>query len=467
MMKRTLITLFILILPVLTFAQVMPPDSLWSTTCGGNNADYCYSIQQTTDGGYILGGSTASFTAGGYDCWLLKMDVNGDSLWSRRFGGSSHDACYSVIQASDGGYLHGGYTSSFGASSRSFWLVKVASNGDSVWSYTYGGSIDDRCYSVQQTSDGGFILAGHTTPSSISSMQVRLIKVNASGTQEWIRTFGRDNADYCQSVQQTSDGGYILGGATIQESGFEDIWLVKTNSTGDTLWTRIYGGSHNDKCYSVQQTTDGGYILGGYTYYDYTVADCWLLKTDANGDTLWTKTFGGIYESICHSVQQVADGGYILGGQTNCFGSGYWDFWLVRTDADGDSLWSRTFGESNFDEGWSAVQTTDGGYALGGYTGSYPDYDFRLVKTGTERPYHVTICADTTTGNPVVHWIAPYECDYLIYSTTNPNHDGNPPGMDWTLEITLPNVPAGPAEWEDTNAFDESYRNYIIVISCP
>ncbi len=385
-MRHALLLFLMLGISVLTFAE--PPDSLWSQTFGTSDWEECWSVQQTTDSGYILGGYTQSYGAGDKDFWLVKTDANGTEEWNNTFGGSASDFCYSVQQTTDGGYILGGYTNSYGAGSADFWLVKTNANGDSVWSRTFGGTTQEWCHSIQQTSDGGYVLAGFTESYGAGGRDFWLVKTDANGDSLWSRTFGGISYEICYSLQQTADGGYILGGSTSTfGAGNGDFWLVKTDANGDSLWSRTYGGSSTDIGYSVHQTTDGGYIFGGYTgSFGSGNDDFWLVKTDANGDSVWSRTFGGSEADQCHSLQQTADGGYVLGGYTESFGAGVLDFWLVRTNANGDSLWSRTFGGYSYDRGVSVRQTTDTGYIFGGYTQSFgaSARDFWMVKTGPD-----------------------------------------------------------------------------------
>ena len=202
-----------------------------------------------------------------------------DSLWSRTFGGSLGDACYSMQQTTDGGYILAGSAQSFGSNA---WLLKTDENGDSIWSQTYSGSIR----SVQQTSDGGYVLAGaYCLPGDCNFL---LLKTDANGNQIWSRTFGGAEYDDCQSVQQTWDGGFILAGRTESfGAGNKDFWMVKTDINGDSLWSRTFGGTLAEYCYSVQQTTDGGYMLAGHTRsFGWACPNFWLVKTDENGDSL-------------------------------------------------------------------------------------------------------------------------------------------------------------------------------------
>ena len=179
----------------------------------------------------------------------------------------------------------------------------------------------------------------------------------------WTRTYGGTTDDRGYSVQQTADGGYIIAGLTYR--GFSDVYLIKTDTSGDTLWTRTYGGESSDEGYSVRQTADGGYIVAGYTRSGYNSPDVYLIKTDASGDTLWTRTYGGIGDDRGYSVELTADGGYIVAGVS------IGDLYLIKTDGTGDTLWTRTYGGMRTDEGWSVKQTADGGYVIAGWTYSF------------------------------------------------------------------------------------------------
>jgi len=346
------------------------PGEHWNQPFGGANWDFAYSVQQTSDGGYILAGTTLSYGAGNADFWLVKTDANGDEEFNQPFGGANWDCAYSVQQTSDGGYILAGETSSFGAGSDDFWLVKTDSNGNEEFNQPFGGSHYDVAYSVQQTSDGGYILAGYTNSPEAGDNDFWLVKTDANGNEEWNKTFGGASTDMAYSVQQTSDGGYILAGRTFSfGAGNSDFWLVKTDPNGNQQWSQTFGGSRDDTARSVQQTSDGGYILAGATLsYGAGNYDFWLVKTDSNGNEEWNKTFGGSDLDAAYSAQQTSDGGYILAGWTESFGAGQRDFWLVKTDSNGNEEWTQTFGGANWDMANSVQQTLDGGYIVVGYT---------------------------------------------------------------------------------------------------
>ncbi|MBU1636193.1 T9SS type A sorting domain-containing protein [bacterium] len=380
-----LLALFALLFSIQSsFAQ---PDSLWSRSYGGYGFDFCNSVQQTTDGGYVLAGASSSFGAGSQDFWLVKTDADGESLWTRTFGGSDSDVCHSVQQTSDGGYILAGDSYTFGNGLADVWLVKTGANGDSLWSRTFGGGNVDVCHSVQQTTDSGYVLAGHSLSFGNGSWDFWLAKTNVNGDSLWTRTFGGDLDDVGRSAVEATDDGYVIVGRRESSgSGLPDFWLVKTDANGDSLWSRTFGGSDWDECYCVLQTANGGYVLAGVTKsFGVGEEDFWLLKTNANGDSLWSHTYGGLGSEHCYSVQQTTDGGFVLAGATNSFGVGDYDLWLVRTDSNGDSLWSRTFGQRSLDNCMSVKLLTDGGYILAGYTDNgAPDFDFWLVKTGLD-----------------------------------------------------------------------------------
>jgi uncharacterized delta-60 repeat protein len=363
------------------FAQPNP-DTLWTRTYGGSNGDGAYSVQQTADGGYVLAGITRSFGAGGVDFYLVKTNSQGEPLWTRTYGGSAEDTAYSVQQTADGGYVVAGRTVSFGAGSYDFYLVKTNGQGDTLWTRTYGGSSYDEATSVQQTADGGYIVVG------AGDDDFYLVKTNPLGDTLWTRTYGGISSDWAESVQQTADGGYIVAGFTESfGAAGSDFYLVKTNPLGDTLWTRTYGGSSYDWANSVDTTSDGGYIVAGTTEsFGAGSKDFYLVKTNSLGDTLWTRTYGGSSSDGAGSVQQTADGGYIVAGYTSSFGAGMQDFYLVKTNSSGEPLWTRTYGGSSTDRAYSVQQTTDGSYVIAGFTASFGagGYDFYLVKTGPE-----------------------------------------------------------------------------------
>jgi hypothetical protein len=335
-MKPATIILAALIFALSYYSSAMAQD--WDMTFGGTSDDYGYSVQQTTDGGYIIAGDTRSYGAGLSDVWLIKTDADGNKLWDKTFGGTSWDYGNSVQQTTDGGYIIAGSSRSYGAGSSDVWLIKTNADGTKLWARTFGGTGDEYGYSVQQTTDGGYIIAGETYAYGTGrSYDVLLIKTDSNGSLQWAKTFGGTNLDRGYSVQQTTDGGYIIAGETDSYgAGETDVLLIKTNSNGSLQWARTFGGTNFDSGNSVQQITDGGYIITGRRFEGsyYSTADVLLIKTDSNGNQLWDKMFGGTSSDFGYAVQQTSDGGYIIVGNTFSYGAGSSDVWLIKADAD-------------------------------------------------------------------------------------------------------------------------------------
>ena len=354
--------------------------SQWEKTYGGSTYDFGYSVQQTMDGGYIIAGYTGSYGAGENDVYLIKTDIFGKEVWGKTFGGNSGDYGRSVQQTTDGGYIIAGHTGSFGAGGSDIYLIKTDAAGNKLWSKTYGGPTEDIGYSVQQTKDGGYIIAGYQWQDS--GWNTYLIKTNAWGNKLWSKTFAKaGSADYGSSVQQTADGGYIIAGSAQAINYWDDVYLLKTDSLGNELWSKTFGGDYGDHGSSVIQTVDGGYIIVGNTdSQNYPWHDVYVIKTDKQGNKLWSKIFGGIYDDYGHSVQQTDDGGYIFTGQTDSYDIGEGGIYLVKTDANGTEIWHKTFGEVKTIFGHSVQQVEDGGYVIAG--SDYRDtksYDVCLI----------------------------------------------------------------------------------------
>jgi hypothetical protein len=354
------------------------PGLLWFESFGGGSGDYGHSVQQTSDGGYIIAGTTESYGTSSADVYLIKTDASGNLIWQRTFGGSSNEEGSGVQQTSDGGYIIAGSTESYGAGSADVYLIKIDASGNLIWQRTFGGSSDDFGLFVQQTSDGGNVISGATNSYGAGNEDVYLIKTDASGNLIWQHTFGGSSDDGGYGVQQTSDDGYIIAGYTFSYAGDPgDVYLIKTDVSGNLIWQRTFGGSFSDYGSGVQQTSDGGYIITGYTYsYVGDPADVYLIKTDASGNLIWQRTFGGSSYDYGFGGQQTSDGGYIIAGYTSSFGAGFADVYLIKTDTSGNLIWQCTFGGSGSDLGYSVQQTADGGYII---TGKYND-DVVLLK---------------------------------------------------------------------------------------
>jgi len=380
-----------------------PPETEWEKTLGGSDFEFAESVRQTADGGYIIAATTLSYGAGLYDLYIVKTDTSGNLTWEKTFGGSDLEYARSVEQTTDGGYIIAGATKSYGAGQADFYLVKTDASGNKTWEKTFGGSGYDQAYSVQQTTDGGYIIAGETTSYGAGLADFYLIKVDASGNKTWEKTFGGSDYDHAYSVRQTADGGYILTGSTISYGVGGDVYLVKTDASGNKEWEQTLGDGDYEYAESVRQTTDGGYIIAGATEsYGAGQTDFYLVKTDASGNKTWEKTFGGSSWDDGFSAKQTTDGGYIIAGGTGSYDENG-DAYLVKTDASGNKEWEKIIGGSDYDCARSVEQTTDGGYILVGDTYSYGavDGDAYLVKvspwTNTPVGSNVTVSLESGT----------------------------------------------------------------------
>ncbi|MHA2615669.1 MAG: InlB B-repeat-containing protein [bacterium JZ-2024 1] len=312
--------------------------NVWARTYGGAYWDTAEFIQQTSDGGYIVAGDTNTFSAGDDEIWVLKLDANGNILWQKTYGTARLDEVESIQQTSDGGYIVAGRTFSFAAGLDDIWVLKLDANGNVLWQKTYGGTDSDGASSIQQTSDGGYIVAGVTKSFGGGSWNIWVLKLDANGNVLWQKTYGGPYNDWAYSLQQTSDGGYIVAGSTYSfGAGSDDIWVLKLDADGNVLWQKTYGGADGDGAYSIQQPSDGGYIVAGSTYsFGAGSDDIWVLKQDADGNVLWQKTYGGTGSDRASSIQQTSDGGYIVAGSTYSFGAGFGDIWVLKLDANGN-----------------------------------------------------------------------------------------------------------------------------------
>jgi len=344
--------------------------------------------------------------------------------WQNTIGGNSDDAISALHQTADGGYILGGTSNSNisgdktenGLGSADYWVVKLEVDGSIQWQNTIGGSGDDFLNCLQVTADGGFILGGQSvsnisgdkTENSNGGYDIWVVKLDATGAIQWQKTLGGDSAENLTSMQQTADGGYILGGSsrsnisgdkTENSKGVVDYWVVKLDATGSIQWQNTIGGADHDAPESIILTTDGGYILGGYSRSNISSdktenclgeLDYWVVKLNASGDIQWQNTIGGSLDDFLFSIQQTADGGYILGGHSNSNisgdktenSNGFNDFWVVKLNDTGTIQWQNTIG-GFFDDFLRQIQqTADGGYLLGGFSNSNVSGDKTEKTTG-------------------------------------------------------------------------------------
>jgi len=406
-----------------------PPAMEWNKTYGGSDKDFAYSLVQTSDEGYALAGETWSFGAGDIDFWLVKTDAYGNMQWSRTYGEISSEGANSVVQTSDGGYALAGWYGSE-THGKQFRLIKTDSFGEPEWIRTLGDYGHDEGNSVIETSDGGLAVAGATSKFGYYDgyyyPDFWLVKFSSSGNIEWDKTYGyaAPKSDIAYSVVQTSDGGYALVG---QEGVSADFWLVKTDAYGNMQWNKTIESPRGSEAYSVIQTSDGGYAITGDWIGEYGEYWARLVKTDSFGEVEWDWQYSDNpfhYSTVTYSVVQTGDGGYAIAGV-----SGYWRFWLIRTDTTGEPIYEVEYGPY-YSCACSMVKTVDGGYAMAGSTSSFGagDADFYLVKIAPELLQHDVTIIDVLPYETVV-----YQGDSLLIDVTA----ANPGDYTETFNVTL------------------------------
>ncbi|MBC5774836.1 T9SS type A sorting domain-containing protein [Pontibacter sp. KCTC 32443] len=448
--KRLLATFCFLISLML---QTQAQEKEWDKAFGGSRMENFSSIQQTTDGGFILGGTSNSNASaeksenskGGDDFWIVKLDASGNKVWDRTIGGEFSDYLSSVQQTKDGGYILGGMSNSGISGDKTqdsrgdadYWIVKLDAAGNIVWDKTFGGSDLDWLIAVSQTQDEGYILGGSShsnisgdkSENSKGSNDYWVVRVDASGNKVWDFTIGGTSSEFMRDIIATTDGGFIIGGESNSGAGGDksealrggsDYWIVKLDEDGNKVWDKTYGGNDTEWLFDLSETSDRGIVAGGISYSDISgdksqpalgSADYWVLKLDENGNKEWDKTFGGTETESLASVQQTHDGGYLLGGTSNSGISGDkteasrgdYDFWMVKMDASGNKVWDKTLGGRNYESDGIGVQTKDGSYIVAGSTGSGIGGDKTELSRGDTDYWVVKL-------TPEVSPLPPYTC---------------------------------------------------------
>ena len=398
--------LLLFIIPFLSFGQG------WQQIFGANQSGSGYygtSAIQVADGGYIICGGThftqsALFGMTPSDICIFKTDTNGDEQWSQTFGEGYWDFGKSIQQASDGGYVIAGYVNG-GIGGGDAYLLKVDEEGEEQWSQIFDFGIAE---SIQQTTDGGYIMTGY------DSSDIYLLKTDENGEQQWSQTFEESFNDRAMFVQQTTDSGYVITGYTsvINSLGnaARDIYLLKTDKNGEQQWSQTFGGPGNDKAHCVQQTTDGGYIIIGEDEEDvynpgndFWIAnsDVYLIKTNELGQEEWAQRFGEAGNDCGRSVQQTSDGGYIIAGYVTPGENQNSNIYLLKTNDTGEEQWSQTFGGAGDDTAQSVQQTSDGGYIIAAHTSTINNISngVYLIKTDAQGNTTSTNIIETPTIN--------------------------------------------------------------------
>lgn len=397
-----------------------PPPLPLNFRLGGNAQDFIYftSVQLTLDGGFIItatssssnSGNVSDFNHGDFDIWMVKLNSTGAIEWEKLMGGSGYDRANAVQQTSDGGYIVGAYSTSSSSGTVSgvnhgledYWVIKLDAEGNIIWEKLLGGSGTDYLQSILQLSDGGYLVSGHSNSSSSGnvsgtnrgSSDYWVVRLDASGNIVWNKLMGGAQSETEPSIIATADGNYILAGKTLSSisgdvtgtnHGNYDMWLVKINDSGTILWNKLFGGSGADYHRSLKLTSDNGFIVSGYTTSSANgdvsgtnngSNDYWVIKLNASGNKEWDKILGGSGSDIVNSVIITNDGNYVLAGYSNSSNSGNvsmishgsYDYWIIKLDSSGTLIWENLFGGNGDEVPFSIFQNPDGSYTIFGYS---------------------------------------------------------------------------------------------------
>jgi hypothetical protein len=354
----------------ISIAQLSPPPG--TKTFGLGYDDRGSQIIPTDEGGYLFLGTLNNLETYSEDMWLVKLDFSGEIIWQQIYGGGGSERGYCILEVSTGGFLLAGCTTSYGEGGYDAWLVKIDSTGGIDWQKTYGNSLDDYPFYLIPGQNDGFVIAGTTTDTLLGKFDLWAFKIDSEGNVEWETIMGDFDQDQIRSIQQTSDGGYITAGYTVQDLETRyDLWLVKLSSEGDSLWSKIYGGYERDVAQSVQVLSGDSLLVMGYNESITGDKDIWILKTDPQGNIINSTTFGGEYPEYGHILNKSRDGNFLITGYTESFGAVGWDLLMLKVDSEGNAIGSKTYGGDGQDFGHDFYQDENGGYVCLGITDSY------------------------------------------------------------------------------------------------
>lgn len=426
MFKHIGYALTILILIVSLAYTVKSQTMIWETNFGGMLNEMGNSCQVLPDSCIIILGTTYSYGSGLSDIYLVKTDNLGNILWTKQYGGDSTDFGYDIQLTSDSGFIIVG-TTTINKISKDIYLIKVDSSGTVEWEKTFGGTGTEEGQSVRQTNDKGYIIAGTTNSIGNGYTDMYLIKTDSLGNLEWEKAFGGAGGEAGYAARQTADLGYVLIGSTGSYGvGYSSIYVVRTNSAGDSLWTNTYGGNRADFGYSVEVAADGGFIFVGATAsFGNGESDAYLVKTDPSGNFEWDYTYGGANEDRGYSVQELASGNFVLTGKTESFSTNI-EAYLIMTNPVGEPVWTSYFGGSKSDEAQAVAFDDNGDIIVVGKSFSYTSggSDVYLIKVQGEQ---------ATDINELI------VSDYLPDGFELHQNYPNPFNMSTSIEYSIPN----------------------------
>ena len=347
---------------------------------GGVRSQDGQSVVQTKDGGFVIAGTyeQADLTT---DFYVFKIDTLGKVVWSKTYGeAGSYDYARSIILTDDGGFVVAGETDSYGPADPdgnicNFWIIKLDALGNKVWDRVYGGPQPDGAMQVIQTDDSGYAVCGYTH--NLDAMGMKVYRLDTSGGIIWEKTFTDNDALVAYSIGTTSDGGFIMAGNSSPATGTNgdpDYVIIKMDSSGNVQWSKRYGDSSHEFARSVIQTTDGGYIVAGHkgeSFFPEGNADAWILKLDAAGEIQWSQLYGGSGYDCAYSILEVTPGEYVFAGEIQPTVNGRLGLpnaWAVKIGAYGAVEWNKNYGDTKYNAAYDIAPRMDGGFVLAGIT---------------------------------------------------------------------------------------------------
>jgi len=436
------------------------PDTLWTRTYGGGGDDYGHAILQAGDGGYVVAGQTQSFGAGSWDGWLVRISEDGDSLWSRTYGGGSSDGFMDIKLTTDGGYVLAGWTFSFGNNNGNAFILKTNQNGDSLWSRTLGGNQYNDFRSIVVLEDGSIVVAGVDEDPDPVNGNMLFAKYSASGTLLWSHSYGGPGRQYCWDVSPTADNGFVLTGWTRvgPEHTGADFIVIRTGSSGDSLWSQTWGNgpSTSETLYNIEELENGDFFVAGDANAvpsNGVEADFYVARLDPMGNVIWSRTRDENATELLLDGLVSSQGGLLACGVSG--DDPYYDAWLVRYSESGDASWTFRFEGTNFDEFNSLIESSDAGYVLSGFTTSQGagGFDFYVVKLDTD-PFHRGVFVTAPSGGE--------ELDILVGDTIRWNGIGFDGGVSIELNRNYPN-----GAWETIAGETENDGAYEWLVTGP
>lgn len=468
--------LFFPILLVLSFLSFIPTSAhaQWAYTFGGTENDSISMVSQTSDGGYVVAGETNSFGPGYSNGWIIRLAGNGSVMWQKAYGSGS-ESIRSIAQTTDGGYVVAGSTNSSGAVNGDVWVIKLDTGGNTAWQKRYGGTGSEFARSIRQTQDGGYIVAGQTSSFGAGWVDMWIFKLDNTGNLVWQKTYGGLDYDEAYSIEQTADGGYIVAGRTSSfgAPASHYAWVLKLDESGNTAWQKRYGGTGYTSMRSVRQVPDGGYVIAGVTDSFGGENELWVLKINSSGGIQWQKRYPGL-SLPADSLALTLSGTYIVAGTSDAGGTDKTALSVLNLNPDGSVMWRRTYGGASYDDARSIQQTLEGGFIVAGGTNSFgkEDEDFWVLKldsngsiglcpferTQIQIEHSTTATAEDTTATPANSQVTPADTD------TAPTATDATPGIICSSSAPLTRLKAVVKKKNQGNGVITSYDG---LIDCP